>query len=231
MYAIRVIREMEKKPFLILGLLCSFLFFSGAAHAASDEEFRIWNYYDIDKKINERWTFSLGEELRFEDNATQFTYHDTHASINHKTFSFLTLRAEYKNVRAKRDSNQWKWEYRPRIDVIPNFDLKGFVFKNRNRFEFRIKENKKNTFRYRNRISLDLPYKWTRFELQPYFSNEIFIETNKNGLIKDRFYAGFKMHLFKNVYGAIYYLRQFDKDSDARWTETNVLVTSLRLKF
>jgi len=198
---------------------------------AGDEEFRIWNYYDVDKKINDQWLFSLGEEIRFRDNATQFGYHDTHASIAYKVFPFLTLRPEYKNIRDKGSNNQWSWEYRPRIDAILKADWKGFVLKNRNRFAFRIKEAKRNTFRYRNRISLDLPYKWTRFELQPYFSNEIFIETNKNGVIKDRFYAGFKMHFFKNVYGALYYVRQFDKDSNAKWSEANILVTSLRLKF
>jgi len=218
------------QKFFITLFLFLFLVGTGVSWAA-DEEFRIWNKYDVDKKINDQWTFSLGEELRFQDNATQFVRTDTHASIKHKTFSFLTLRGEYKNIRSKGSDGKWLWEYRPRMDAILKYDLKGFVFTDRNRFEFRIKEDKKNTFRYRNQISLTLPYKWTRFEIQPYIADELFFETSKNGLTQNRFYTGFKMHIFKGLYGTISYLRLSSKNSKAQWTESNVVVTSLKLKF
>ena len=221
---------MKKKPFLILGLLCSFLFFSGTAHAASDEALQIWNWYDIEKKIGDHWNLKIGEELRFSDNVSLFQRYATYAEIRYQLFPFFSVSGEYKHIRDKK-KGKWVWEYRPRIKGVFKVKWEGFTLKNQNRIDFRMKESAKDTIRYTNKTMLDLPFKWTRFEIQPTVSNEIFIESRSKGMTRDRFSTGLKFHLVKALYGGIYYIRQADKDSKGKWKESNIIATSLKLKF
>ena len=105
------------------------------------------------------------------------------------------------------------------------------MLEDRNLLEFRFKQNAEDTFRYRNMVTLTAPWKWTQFEFQPYSANEIFIETERNGVVEDRFYAGLKIHWWGPVFGSIFYLRQCTKNSQGKWKELNILGTGLKVIF
>ena len=105
------------------------------------------------------------------------------------------------------------------------------MLEDRNMLELHFKQQAEDTLRYRNMVTLTAPWKWTRFQFQPYTANEVFIETHKKGMSEDRFFSGFKVHWWGPVYGSIFYLRQSTKSSIGKWTSLNILGTSLKLSF
>ncbi|MFA5159292.1 MAG: DUF2490 domain-containing protein [Candidatus Omnitrophota bacterium] len=203
------------------------------ASPAKDEDFGIWNTYDVEKKLNAQWKIMAGEELRFrEHNGIYYT--ETHVATNYQPSKYLALGALYLENRAsrtKKNDEIWYWESEPRIYMTPQLPFKGFLLENRNMLAFRWRQESKFAMVYRNLTTLTAPWKWTRFELQPYTANEIFLETNRNGMFEDRFYSGLKAHWWGPFYGTIFYLRQFKKDAVGKWTSLNILGTSLKISF
>ena len=203
------------------------------ASPARDEDFGIWNNYDLEKKLNAQWKMKVGEELRFRDHNGLY-YAETHIGADYKPFKYLALGAEYQQIRSeryKKKDRNWYWDQVPRIYLTPQLPFKGFLLEDRNMLEFRIRQDARFTVRYRNLVTLTAPWKWTKLEFQPYTANEIFLETQRNGLVEDRLYAGFKVHWWGPVYGSIYYLRHSTKNAIAKWTSLNILGTSLKIVF
>lgn len=203
------------------------------ASPAKDEDFGYWGIYDLEKKLNTQWKIKMGEELRFR-NHNGLYYAETHVGVDYKPIQYLALGAEYQQIcssRWKKQKNMWYWDNVPRIYLTPQYSWEGFLFEDRNMLEFRFKQEAQNTVRYRNMVTVTAPWKWTRFELQPYMANEIFLETTRNGMIEDRYFAGFKWHLWGPVYGSIFYLRHSTKNSLAKWTSLNILGTSVKISF
>ncbi len=204
-----------------------------AASPAKNEDFGIWNYYDVEKKLNAQWKMKVGEELRFRNHAGLY-YAETHLGADYKPFQYLAMGAEYQEIRTSRTvkkQDKWYWDSVPRIYLTPQLPYKGFLLEDRNMLEFRIREDARFTVRYRNLVTLTAPWKWTRFEFQPYTANEIFLETSRNGMIEDRFFSGFKVHWWGPVYGSIFYMRHSTKNAIAQWTSLNILGTSLKVCF
>jgi hypothetical protein len=222
--------------FLAVTLLMIHGISAPSAHASpsKDEDLGIWNIYDVEKKLNAQWKMKLGEELRFRDHAGLY-YAETHLGVDYKPFKYLAVGAEYQEIRSsrtnKKKDDNWYWDQVPRIYLTPQYTYKGFSLEDRNMLEFRIRQDARFTLRYRNMVTLTAPWKWTRFQFQPYTSNEIFLETQRNGMIEDRFFSGFKVHWWGPVYGSIFYLRQSTKNAIAKWTSLNILGTSLKISF
>ncbi|MFH0985604.1 MAG: DUF2490 domain-containing protein [Candidatus Omnitrophota bacterium] len=207
----------------------------GGASPAKDEDFAIWNAYELEKKMNPKWKIRAVEELRFREHNGLY-YEETRVGTDYKLTSYLLLGAEYEQIinsrwNNKEKHNRWYWDSVPRIYATPQYVFKGFSLEDRNMLEFHFKQKAKDTLRYRNMVTLTAPWKWTRFEFQPFTSNEIFIETTRNGMVEDRFSSGFKTHWWGPFYGSVYYLRQSTKNSAAKWTALNILGTSLKVCF
>jgi hypothetical protein len=206
---------------------------SASASPAKDEDFGSWNIYDVEKKLNAQWRMKVGEELRFREHNGLY-YEETHVGADYKPIKYLALGAEYQQIcssRWKNKQNMWYWDSVPRIYATPQYVFKGFSLEDRNMLEFRIKQQAKDTLRYRNMVTLTAPWKWTPLELQPYTANEIFIETTRKGMYEDRFFSGFKMHWWGPIYGSVFYLRQSTRSSIGKWTSLNILGTSLKFSF
>jgi hypothetical protein len=205
-----------------------------AASPVENGDFGVWNVYDIEKKINSQWKMKVGEELRYRE-ANGLYYAETHLGIDYKAHKYLAGGAEYQQIRTERTNEKkdenWYWDEVPRIYLTPQLPYKGFLLENRNMLEFRIRQDARFTVRYRNLTALTAPWKWTPLEFQPYTANEIFLETQRNGMIEDRFFAGFKVHWWGPVYGSIYYLRHSTKNAAAKWTSMNNLGINLKVCF
>lgn len=231
----------RKNPRSVFSTACFFvtalLLVQGVAVAspAKDEDFGVWNGYDVEKKLNSEWKMKVGEEFRFREHNGLY-YEETHVGADYKPFKYLSLGAEYQQIissrwNQKEKHNRWYWDSVPRIHITPQLPYKGFLLENRNMLEFRIRQDARFAMRYRNLTTLTAPWKWTRFEFQPYTANEIFLETQRNGMIEDRLYGGLKIHWWGPVYGSIYYLRHSTKNAVAKWTALNILGTSLKVSF
>ncbi len=219
---------------LVFPLLAIFTFPSTSfSSPAESEDFGVWSTFDLEKKINAKWKIKAGEEIRFRE-ALGLRYMGTYTSTEYKVWDFFALGCEYEQVRASRTAQtkeKWYWESNYRIYAMPQILIKGFLLEDRNALEIEWRENSKTDYKYRNRIGITAPWKWTRLEFQPYSTNEFFWETDRKGIIEDRLCVGFKMHWGGPVYGAVFYSRQSVKNLKDKWIETNILGTSLKVVF
>ena len=212
---------------IFLSLILMLIFASKLGYA--EDTHGIWSQFEVEKKVTPKVSIGAGEELRFKDGMGLF-YSETRIGASYKAFSHLKAGLEYLHVEQK-GKTDWTAENRPRIYLTPDYTIKGFLFEDRNSFELRLKEFSENTFRYRNRLTITAPYKWTKFEIQPYTSEELFIESNRNGLEESQLFAGFKYHIFGPLYGSAYYGLQGTKNSKADWQQNQILGSGLKVSF
>ena len=197
-------------------------------YAFDDRDFQYWNTESIEVKLSKNWRIKVTEEFRFGGNAGSFYYNHTDVGINYLLNEYLELSANYRQAFQKKNK-KWDPEYNPHINGTIKVKLYDFVFKDRNRFEYKIKESSDNSWRYRNKLSADLPFKWTKLNIQPFVADEIFYSFDESRLNRNRVYAGLKMFFLENLKGEIYYMCQSTKGSE--WKECNILGTSLKLVF
>lgn len=203
------------------------------ASTFKDGDAGFWIRTDAEKKLDSKWKMSLGEEIRFREHAGM-TYEDTHVGVSWQACKYLLTGAEYLHVRQTRQKGNkdiWFWESRPRIYVTPQWTIRGWKLEDRNMLEFRFKEDVRDSLRYRQQVSVTAPWKWTRFEIQPYFFNELFFETHRKGLTENRLFGGVKMHLWKPFYATTGYMRQTQKNSARDWLDSNIFVFTLKAAF
>jgi len=203
------------------------------ASIAKDGDVGFWIRTDIEKKLTEKWKMNLGEEIRFREHAGM-TYEDTHIGTSWLACKYFLMGADYLQVRQTRQKGKkdiWYWEALPRIFLTPQITLKGWKIEGRNMLEFRFKEETRDSLRYRQQVALTAPWKWTRFEIQPYAFDELFFETHRDGLTENRLFSGFKVHFWKPLYGTIGYMRQSSKSSAGDWRDSNIFVTTVKAAF
>jgi len=68
--------------FAILGLLQGVVCPAAFASPSQNEDFGIWNIYDVEKKLNPQLKMKAGEELRFRDHAGLY-YAETHLGVDY----------------------------------------------------------------------------------------------------------------------------------------------------
>lgn len=221
---------MSRVGFLVVWIAVSVLLFIPEGFSFDDGDFQYWNTETLSKKINDQWKISLENEFRWGNNAGNPYYNHSDLGVNYSgAAKWLNLGLSYRHVREEK-SGGWKIENRPHINVAIAWKLLGMSFNDRSRFEYRMQENADDYWRYRNKASVKLPLKLTKFEIQPYLASEIFYDFDLNTLNRGRFYGGFSFKVCKNLKGEIYYLLQKSESSD-KWNDTNVLGTKLKLDF
>jgi hypothetical protein len=218
---------MKKTFFTIIGLT---LFLTAKVYAYDDGDFQVWNTDAEEFKINEDSKVAFEEEFRWGDNANEFYYHHYDAGFFYNVEKWLNIGGGYRHVYELK-KGKFKLENEPYLTATLLWDLKGFKIENRNRLEYRHFDRQYDSWRYRNKITLKSPWKFTRFEIQPYLSDEIFIgfsETNEFN--RNRVSSGLTMNLTKNLKADIYYMLQSSKASE-KWIDSNVLGAKLKLAF
>lgn len=203
------------------------------ASPQEDEDMGFWLRADAERKLSDQWKINAGEELRFREHAG-LTYTDTHIGTSWLASKYLLAGADFLQVRQTRQRGKkdiWYWEARPRIYLTPQITIKGWKLEDRNMLEFRVKEQIRDSLRYRQQVAVTAPWKWTSLEVQPHVFTEFFFESHRRGLTENRLFAGAKFRIWKPLYGMAGYMRQFSKNSVGDWKESNIIVTTIKAAF
>lgn len=217
-------------------IFCSFviltLIFYKVSFAFDDGDFQFWNTEAVSWKIADDWKLDFQEELYWGDNASNPYYNHLDIGIIYSgLYDWLDLAFYCRHINEER-SGDWKRETRPHLNATVKFDLGDFKASNRGRLEYRDREDADNLWRYRNKLTLKFPWKFTRLAIQPYLAEEAYYDFDAKRLNKSRFYAGIALKLFGDLSGEIYYFLQRSKSSSTKkWTDINVLGTKLKLSF
>jgi len=217
---------MYRKILILIGLT---LTIATCGYAFDDGDFQVWHTENQEWNINKSTRITLEEEFRFGDGSSDFYYQHYDIGFVYSMNQHLDLGLNYRQVYEKINGD-FKIENRPHMNAILKYDLWGFKLDDRNRFEYRHFDFQEDFWRYRNKFTLTLPWKFTRFKIQPYLADEGFLDLNTRTFSRNRFYAGLGFTLIKNLKGEIYYLLQTSRGC-GKWTNANVLGTKLKIIF
>jgi len=219
--------SMKKQIVLVMALL---LIVTVMAYAYDDGDFQVWNTDVEEFKINSNSKIALEEEFRWGDNANEFYYHHYDAGVFYNLKKYLNIGGGYRHIYELK-KGKFKQESDPYITATLLWDIKGFKFEDRNRIEYRYFDYQADSSRYRNKITMKLPWKLTKIGIQPYLSDEFFVSFGgTNQFNQNRFSSGIGMNLTSNVKAEAYYMLQAAKSS-GKWMDTNVLGTKLKIAF
>ena len=199
-------------------------------YAYDDGDFQVWNTDVEEFKISDDSKLALEEEFRWGDNANDFFYHHYDIGYFYNLRKYLNVGGGYRHIYELK-KGKFKQENEPYVAATLLWDLLGFKFEDRNRMEYRHFDYQSDSWRYRNKFTMKLPWKFTKIELQPYLSDEILIGFGTtNQFNQNRFSSGLGMNLTKNIKAEIYYMLVSSK-SPGRWLDANVLGTKLKIAF
>jgi hypothetical protein len=198
--------------------------------AYDDGDFQYWNNENVTWEINKEWKAKLEEEFRFGDDASDFYYQHTDLGFTYSGFvEWVDVGLNYRGIFEEK-SKDWKYENRPHLNLKLKTSLGDVKVSNNNRFEFRIRQSNEDKMRYRNKSTVKPPIKFSRFEIQPYLTDEIFLDTDSVEMTRNRLYIGFNGKVWKNFKADIFYVLESNKSSD-NWADVNVFGTKISLSF
>jgi Protein of unknown function (DUF2490) len=207
---------------------------STRAYAFDNHDFQVWNTDVEEMKLNKKSKLVFEQEFKLGDNSSDFYYQHYDAGYVYGLSKYVNIGIGYRYIK-EMQNKAFRVENEPYILTTIIWELAGFKFDSRNRFEYRTFDyNKVDSGRYRNKLTVKLPWKFTKREIQPYLADEIFVRFNGADLNQNRIFAGLGFNITKNLKGEIYYMFQSIKNYsrlESTWTQTNVLGTKLKISF
>lgn len=205
------------------GIVCS--------NAFAESNFEYWNTEKAEWKFHKDLKVTAEGEFRVRTNGLGFYYQHTDAGLVYSGIGkWLDLGINYRLIFGKTPKYGWISENRLHMNATLKHKLFGFGLSSRSRFEYRGIESATDRWRYRNKFTIKAPWKLTRFEIQPYIAEEIFVDFYKKDLNRNRLYGGVSIKIWKHLKGSIYYLWQANRVKNG-WYHNNVFGTKLKLTF
>ena len=203
----------------------------GVCFASDDGDFQFWSTAGASVDLSKNWAATFEEEFRFGDNAGHLYYHHSEVGFVYKGLAdWVSVGVNYRQIFEEDSSGEWRYENRPHLNAMLSSKFFGLDVSDRSRLEYRDREVQKDTWRYRNKVTVKLPVELTPLKLQPYFAEEVFLDLDGESFSRNRIYSGFSLNFAKNIKGEIYYLLQSTK-SDDNWQDINVLGIALKVAF
>ncbi len=213
---------------LIAGLIIVSGLLTTGVFANDNGDSQLWNTESIEGALAEDWGVKLEEEFRIGDDMEQLCYHHTDCGLTYKLTDSFLLGFNYRQI-FERKNGEFEEENRPHVSATIKWRWEDFSFKDRSKFEYRVRTGKDNAWRYRNKLSATLPVKMTKFDVQPYLADEVFIDLNEGKFSRNRLYAGFGAGLMKHLKLDVFYLWQTSKKKED-WIDFNVIGVKFEVK-
>lgn len=212
-------------------LIAAFIFLSAfKLYAYDDGDFQIWNTEVEEIQLKKDLKLVFEQEFRWGDNSKEFYYQHYEAGLFYNLNKYWSGGGGYRHVLNKR-KNKFQVENEPFIAATFSGQFAGFKYDDRSRLEYNHFDYKDDTWRYRNKFTIKAPWKFTKLELQPFVSEEIFILFDDGQrLSENRAAAGLAMRITKNLKGEVYYMFR-NVRSSVKWIDANVFGTKLKLSF
>ena len=221
--------NLVQRLFIFFGAVL-ILSFSFECFSFDDGDFQYWSSLSASWSISDDWKAVVEEEFRLGDDGQDFTYQNSDLGFEYSGIAdWLSVGFNYGHVFEKSDG-KWLEENRPHLNAAVKWELFDCSLSNRARFEYRNRESGQEAWRYRNKFSLKFPCKFTKFEIQPYVADEVFVDFDQGELNRNRVYTGFALKLSKHINAELFYLWQRSKSSST-WVDYNTLGTKLKFSF
>ncbi|MFA5092528.1 MAG: DUF2490 domain-containing protein [Candidatus Omnitrophota bacterium] len=209
------------------------VFSLGQVYAYDDGDFQIWNTDVEEVQLKKDLKLVLEQEFRWGNNSSEFYYQHYDAGLTYVLDKAWLVGAGYRQIYARSNvDTSWQAESSPYAFVTYLTEFAGFKFDDRNRLEYQYYSYQNDTGRYRNRLTIKAPWKFTKLEIQPFVSDEVFIMIgNAQGFNQNRLSGGFVFSPLNNFKAEIYYMLLSTKSNSGVWKDYNVLGTKLKVTF
>ena len=198
---------------LTFGLLETKLF------AQSDTDFQVWNETTLvfpvikqkDEKGKEfdRLSLLIFGTLRLGQNRLYPTDGRLGAGFDFKINKYLNFTPTYLYRRAEPVNNRPEYEHRVRFDLTVGDKWEHFSIKDRSRVEYRIRNSRANSVRYRNKFTFTVPVNSDGKEVfAPFISDEPYYDFHEKEWTTNDFSVGIGRKLTKNTSAEFFYLRR-----------------------
>ena len=166
-------------------LFALFLGLAPYAHTR-ESDWQIWLDQTLGYDLNENNTLRADQSFRIRQNVSSLETYTVQVGLQQHKRSWIEHGYYLRYVRDDIDGVAVN-EIRPTYDLVLKWNWWGGRWANRSRFEYRFREGRDDTFRYRNRQRLVFPWKLTPLELKPYGAAEIFLNPGDDTiLVKNR---------------------------------------------
>ena len=173
---------MKRRISILLFLLVALV----VAADARESDWQVWLDQSLGYDLNENNTFRVDQSFRIRQNMSRLETYTVQVGLQQHKRSWLEHGYYIRYVRDDVYDVPVN-EIRPTYDLVLKWNWGKTRWANRSRFEYRFRESRDDTFRYRNRQKLVLPWALTPLELKPYGAAEIFLNSSDDTiLVKNR---------------------------------------------
>ncbi len=234
---LRHILRLSVTSFIATGLL---LFAALTASAQGIGDFQVWNETtlvfpvvkekDKDGKESDKLSLLVLGVLRLGQNRLYPVDARVGAGFDLKLNKYLNFTPTYVYRRGEPFRNIKEYEHRLRFDLTVGNKWKNFSLKDRSRVEYRIRNGRKDSVRYRNRFTFAFPVRHDKKEIfSPFVATEPYYDITLKGFTTNDFTAGISRKLSKSVSADLFYIRRDVWFGGAR-AHINGIATNLKIR-
>lgn len=220
-----------------LTALFSFAAFSQTAPPESD--FQFWNETQLQiplvktkdnkGKEVEKITLFINGTLRVGENYKRFVDERIGFGFDFKINKYLTLTPSYLYRAEQPFGNRKAYESRFRFAGTLENKWSRFSLKDRNLVEYRMRNSRSDSVRYRNKLQINVPVVKNKKELfTPFIADEVFYDFQLKKWARNEVSAGISKKFTPNFSADFYYL--YRRDSPAVWKNVHALGINLKFK-
>lgn len=226
---------MSKLKVVLMGFFAVMLIAGSClpARAADGPRFRYAN--SLAKTINQDWGVSLYSEFDTDrDRGHDLNGIDQEFTVSYTGLaSWLSLGPGVGYWDAK-GNGTWENTVYPYGFITFQKTFLGLSFNDRNRFDAEVPEHGEEGLVYRNGLTIATARTWTKLELQPYVSDEIFYSCLLKRLVDNQAFAGVNFKIIKNVNGALFFMMESSNNHQidgSHWKKTPMVGLSTSVNF
>jgi len=224
---------MAKKS-LVLGICLMVCGFSVMAQAGNDPRFRYDN--TLIKTINQDWSIDLYSEFDTDRDKA----HDLNA-IDQELTGVYSGMARWLDLGAgigywdAKGNGYWEGTTFPMGFATFKKTILGLEFSDRNRFEAEVPEHGEEGLVYRNALTIATAKKWTRFDIQPFVTNEIFYNFLEKYASDNQAFIGFNFKITNNIGASLSFMMDSSHyrqvNNADHWKKTPMAILSTTVSF
>ncbi|MBL7071415.1 MAG: DUF2490 domain-containing protein [Candidatus Omnitrophica bacterium] len=219
-----------KRVFVLLTVFV-IVFVLFQANLSLADDVRMFNYYQIKYKINDKFDVFIQPDMRFNDDIRELYYYHIRNGVTFHALENLDLGATYRFLESKSGS-QWPNEHRLELEAMPKITLGDYKLSYRGRFEYRWLQNAADRWRYRSLGKVAYMAEIGDFAFTPYISNEIFYDFEINKLHMNRATLGADKKINENLLLGLFYLNETARAGETdEWNTRHYIGTKIVVSF
>lgn len=215
------------KLFITIFFLLVFCHISPAQTMPPENDNQFWNETQLVVWSNEKNEFAINGLLRIGRDFSHPTDERIGFSHTYKPSKYLSLTGSYLYRAAQPVANSKSYENRFIAAATLNLPLKyKFKLADRNQFEYKSRNSRRDTWDYRNRLRVDREIAIKGTKITPFSFVEVYYN-ERDKWYRSRIALGLHKQFAKKIIGEIFYLRQ--NDGVTHPGNLNILGTYLKI--